>query len=66
MELNIVSVGNDCVSRSPLRGGYRGALRQRDGALKTRAPKSVLQDRSLEILAEVRLNLDASIAKALK
>ena len=40
-------------------------LAKRDGTLASRLPKGVLEDRALEILAEIQLNLDAKIANAL-
>ena len=40
-------------------------LAKRDGTLASHLPKGVLEDRALEILAEIQLNLDAKIANAL-
>ena len=40
-------------------------LAKRDGTLASRLPKRVLEDRALEILTEIPLNLDARTANAL-
>jgi len=40
-------------------------LAKRDGTLASRLPKRVLEDRALEILTEIPLNLDAKIANVL-
>ena len=42
------------------------ALAERDEALATRDPREVLEDRTLEVLAETALDLDARIGQALR
>ena len=47
-------------------GEIQQLLVARDAALATHAAATVLEDRALEVLAEVRLNMDALIARALE